>query len=107
MVSGSASEGLRGRTSEECSEAATAPGRGRGLAVAADRHISFAARRHHDATLAAATTLADLRAGDTVEVHVDAAMRGLGTGACGPDTLPPYRVGAGTYRWDWTLSAVD
>jgi beta-galactosidase len=39
-------------------------------------------------------------------VHVDAAHRGLGTASCGPDTLPEYLVGPGTYRWRWTISPV-
>jgi beta-galactosidase len=36
-------------------------------------------------------------------VHLDAAQRGLGTGSCGPDTLPRYRVGAGRHHWSWRL----
>jgi beta-galactosidase len=39
-------------------------------------------------------------------VHVDAAHRGLGTASCGPDTLPEYLVGPGTYRWRWTISPI-
>jgi beta-galactosidase len=39
-------------------------------------------------------------------VHLDAAHRGLGTASCGPDTFPEYRLGAGPYRWGWTLRAV-
>jgi hypothetical protein len=33
-------------------------------------------------------------------------MRGVGTGACGPDVLPDYVVPAGDYRWTWALSGV-
>jgi beta-galactosidase len=40
---------------------------------------------------------------DGVAVHVDLAQRGLGTGSCGPDTLPAYRIGGGTHRWRWRL----
>ena len=36
-------------------------------------------------------------------IHLDTAHRGLGTASCGPDTLPEYFVGPGTYRWSWTL----
>ena len=36
-------------------------------------------------------------------VHIDAAHRGVGTASCGPDTLAPYVMGGGTYRWAWTL----
>ncbi len=39
----------------------------------------------------------------TIEVHVDLVNRGLGTGACGPDTLPPYQVTGGPARWSWAL----
>jgi len=33
-------------------------------------------------------------------------VRGVGTGACGPDTRPAYRVGPGTYRWTWWLGVL-
>jgi len=39
-------------------------------------------------------------------VHVDGVHRGLGTASCGPDTLPPYLIGPGTYTWSWTLARV-
>ncbi|MEM7285663.1 MAG: glycoside hydrolase family 2 TIM barrel-domain containing protein [Actinomycetota bacterium] len=78
----------------------------RGFAVSADAPFAFAARRHHDAALTTASTLAELRPDETIEVHVDAAVRGLGTGACGPDTLPPYLVRPGTWAWRWSLHSV-
>jgi beta-galactosidase len=36
-------------------------------------------------------------------VHLDHKNRGVGTGACGPDTLPRYRIGGGRYRFGWRL----
>lgn len=86
--------------------------RGRGLRIAGDRPLSFSARNHHDHMLTAASTLAELAAlaeatTPTTEVHLDAAMRGVGTGACGPDTLPPYVVGPATWAWTWTLTAAS
>jgi len=80
-------------------------GRGRGLRVDAEMPVSFSARAHHDADLAAAATLAPLAPSDTTEVHIDVANRGLGTAACGPDTLPEYRVRSGSYAWTWSISA--
>ncbi|MFF0162155.1 glycoside hydrolase family 2 TIM barrel-domain containing protein [Streptomyces sp. NPDC005263] len=53
----------------------------------------LAAARHHD----------ELTPRPCVTVHLDAAHRGLGTASCGPDTLPAYLAGPGTYRWAWTL----
>lgn len=79
---------------------------GAGLLVTSTNALDpfgFTARFHHDADLYAATTTADLRASDTVEVHVDVLQRGVGTGACGPDTLPPYRVTGGPARWSYAL----
>jgi beta-galactosidase len=78
---------------------------GAGLHIALPQGSSFAARHHHDSDLTTATTLTDLIRRDDIEVHIDAAVRGLGTGACGPDTLPEYRVNHGVYRFSWILSA--
>ena len=67
--------------------------------------MSFSARFEHDTTLAAASTIADVEQSDTIEVHVDAGVRGLGTAACGPDCLPEYRLGSGTYQRTTTFQA--
>ncbi|MGW1884727.1 glycoside hydrolase family 2 TIM barrel-domain containing protein [Streptomyces sp. NPDC001970] len=61
--------------------------------------------RYRSADLAAAAHHDELVPRDTCVVHIDAVHRGVGTASCGPDTLPRYRVGPGTYRWSWTLSA--
>jgi beta-galactosidase len=83
---------------------------GDGLLVSATNRLDpfgFTARFHHDADLYAATTTADLEASETVEVHVDVLQRGVGTGACGPDTLPPYQVTGGPARWSWAMRFVS
>ena len=59
----------------------------------------------HDATLTAASTLAELDPKPTIEVHVDSAVRGLGTAACGPDVLDRFVVGPGRHRFSWTIGA--
>lgn len=79
---------------------------GRGLAVSADEPFSFSASHFSAEDLGTAATTADLHPRDEVIVHLDVALRGLGTGACGPDTLPEHRVGGGTYRWRWTLTPI-
>jgi beta-galactosidase len=63
--------------------------------------------RYRAADLAAAAHHDELVPRDRHVVHLDAAHRGLGTASCGPDTLPAYLVGPGTYRWSWTLSTVS
>jgi beta-galactosidase len=45
----------------------------------------------------------DLTRRETIDVHLDYKNRGVGTGACGPDTLPQYRIGGGRYRFEWRL----
>lgn len=78
---------------------------GVGIRVVGEPTIGFAARHHSDTTLTAATTLAELDQDDQIEVHVDGAMRGLGTAACGPDT--DQLIGPGTHRFVWWLLAVN
>jgi beta-galactosidase len=79
---------------------------GHGLAVSAEEPFSFSASHFSADDLHRAETTADLDPRDEVVVHVDVGLRGVGTGACGPDTLPEYRVGGGTYRWRWTLTPI-
>jgi len=78
---------------------------GNGLRVSGHVPMSFSARFEHDTTLATASTIADVEQSDTIEVHVDAGVRGLGTAACGPDCLPEYRLGSGTYQRTTTFQA--
>ncbi len=70
---------------------------------AVDAPLIFSARRHHDIDIERATTTAELDSASTVEVHVDTAMRGLGTAACGPDALPPFHLRDRVYNWSWAL----
>ncbi len=72
---------------------------GDGYRFVGEPRLIFSARLHGDRTLTAASTLAELSEDDHVEVHIDAAVRGLGTAACGPDTNDI--VGGGTHRWTW------
>ena len=76
---------------------------GRGLRITLDVPRQVSASRFRAADLAAATHHGELVPRPAAVVHLDAAHRGLGTASCGPDTLPEYLVGPGTYRWSWTL----
>jgi len=79
---------------------------GKGLRVTCSEPLSFSARFEHDKTLTAATTIAQVDQSNTIEVHVDAFQRGLGTASCGPDSLPEFRSGEpGEMTWSFTLSA--
>ncbi|MEL7539717.1 MAG: glycoside hydrolase family 2 TIM barrel-domain containing protein [Pseudomonadota bacterium] len=89
---------------EQCRWFSLSDAVGAGFRVTLPSPMSFTARPHHDADLNAAETLAELAARDTSEIHIDVAMRGLGTGACGPDALPQYLVGPGLYKFSWIIS---
>lgn len=80
---------------------------GNGFRVTLPSPLSVTVRPHHDADLNAAETLAELITRNTSEVHIDVAMRGLGTGACGPDALPQYLVGPGLYKFSWIISPLQ
>ena len=77
---------------------------GDGIRIIGEPTVTFSARRHGDQALADATTLAELELDDDIEVHVDAAIRGLGTAACGPDT--DHLVNGGTHRLVWWVQPV-
>jgi beta-galactosidase len=57
-----------------------------------------------DEELADAKHLEDLPVRDECYVWIDAAHRGVGSGAVGPDTAPEHRVAPGTYRWSYRIS---
>ena len=80
---------------------------GNGLQITLDRPRQVSATHFRAADLAAVGHDVDLVARAETVVHIDAAHRGLGTASCGPDTLPKYIPGAGTYRWSWTLEPVS
>jgi len=79
---------------------------GQGIAVHLDEPRQVSITRYGAADLAMAAHHDELIPRDGHVVHLDAAHRGLGTASCGPDTLPPYLIGPGTYRWSWALRAL-
>jgi beta-galactosidase len=65
--------------------------------------LHFSALHHAPEDLTAALHDVELKARAETIVHVDYRHRGLGTGSCGPDALPQYRIAAGRHRWVWRL----
>ena len=80
---------------------------GHGLRITLDQPRQVSATRFHAQQLASAGHDVELTPGPNAVIHLDAAHRGVGTASCGPDTLPRYLVGAGTYGWSWTLAPID
>jgi UPF0176 protein len=60
----------------------------------------------HKEELADKTHNVEVRPSGTAVVNIDAAHRGVGTASCGPDTLPQYLVGGGTYTFNWTVRSI-
>jgi beta-galactosidase len=79
-------------------------GASRSVRIALDRPGQVSATHFRDADLSTATHDVELAPRAETIIHLDAAHRGLGTASCGPDTLPEYLVGPGSYRWRWTLA---
>ncbi len=80
----------------------TGPGGRLGLVLDSPRQVSLG--RSSALELDAATHQEDLQPRAGAVLHLDAAHRGVGTASCGPDTLPEYLLGPGTYRWSWVIS---
>jgi beta-galactosidase len=76
---------------------------GKGLRINCVPPLSVAVREDFDADMTQAVTITDRVQRDTHEVHLDVAMRGLGTAICGPDTLPKFRVRGGHYSFSWII----
>jgi beta-galactosidase len=81
---------------------AGAPGSGRSLTITTDKPVMMSCCRYSPENMFEALhtcELHDLSAGDGgyYFLHIDCAQRGLGTAACGPDTLERYRVRPGLF----------
>ncbi|MGB5952103.1 MAG: glycoside hydrolase family 2 TIM barrel-domain containing protein [Ornithinimicrobium sp.] len=65
--------------------------------------FSWSATRHTPDALFEAANASDLIDDEHLIVCLDAAHRGLGTGSCGPDVLPAYRIGSGVFELAYRL----
>jgi beta-galactosidase len=83
------------------------PDRSAAVLFVAGRPLAYTASHFAPEDLDAAAHTCDLVPRSEVIVHLDAAVRGLGTASCGPDTLPRYRVRAGLHRFGWSLRPFD
>lgn len=74
-----------------------------GLHVSAESLFEFTASHYTAADLYACTHTIDLRPRKEVVLELDAAMRGLGTLSCGPDTLDKYKLLEREYDFTYVL----
>jgi len=76
---------------------------GTGLRFVPDECLEFTLLGHSEDALDRAEHLAELERDGFVHLSLDLQQRGVGTGACGPDTLPRYRVRGGRHRFGYML----
>jgi len=67
--------------------------------------FEFSASHYTAEDLFRARHTCDLQARPEVILNLDCIQRGLGTGSCGPDTLPRYRIRAGLHRFAYRIRA--
>jgi beta-galactosidase/beta-glucuronidase len=72
---------------------------GAGLHISGEPTFGLTAHRFTVEDLTRAMHTYELPTRDTIEVHVDNAVCGLGNGSCGPETLPKYQVTAREFRY--------
>ncbi len=82
-------------------------GDGAGLRVDAPDGMEFTASHFTAHDLEAAYHTYDLKPRPETILSLDFHQRGLGTASCGPETLPQYKLMAGTYAWHYTLRGVS
>ena len=69
------------------------------LLVSSKKQLQYNVSRCTDIQLFRARHVHEIEVSpDTVYIRLDAAQRGLGTGSCGPQTLPEYQVNSGTFE---------
>jgi beta-galactosidase len=83
------------------------PTSGDALRIEADgKVLHMSATRYTAHDLFAANDQTELVAQPHLVVHIDVAHRGLGTASCGPDTLPQYQIGAGSFHFAYVVSLI-
>jgi beta-galactosidase len=68
--------------------------------------LHFSAVHHTPLQLQAALDTTQLLRSTDLVVHLDVAHRGLGTASCGPDVLPDYEIGSGTFEFGYLVRRI-
>jgi beta-galactosidase len=74
-----------------------------GVRIIARGPMEFTASHYTAHDLYVAKHTYDLKPRPEVILSLDYRQRGLGTGSCGPDTLDPYKIGPGRYRFSYII----
>jgi beta-galactosidase len=82
-------------------------GSGCGLAVTDMEGMEFSVSHFQADDLYRASHTYELKPRKQIYLNLDMKQRGLGTGACGPDTMEDYKIGSGTHRFDFRIRPFD
>jgi beta-galactosidase len=80
---------------------------GHGIKILADPIFEFSASNYSSNDLYSACHTYELKKQNHIFLNIDKAMRGLGTGSCGPDTLNQYRLLKSYYTFTYTLQPIS
>ncbi len=80
--------------------------KGHGILACSSAPFSGSALPYTPSELNAALHPYDLSREPRVHLNLDIAVRGVGTGSCGPDTLETYRIQPGGFEFTWWLKAL-
>ena len=79
---------------------------GNGVRVQLTKPLQVSITPNRAIDLADATHDVEIKPCGNTVVHIDAAHRGVGTAACGPDTLPQYLIKSGLHTWEWVVTSI-
>lgn len=78
-------------------------GKKAGLKIKGAPTFEFSAHHFTPSDLFACTHTNELSEREETVICIDAVQRGVGTGSCGPQTLPKYCVNPGVYMFEYTI----
>lgn len=80
---------------------------GCGIRIETDGAVAFSALRYTDADLMNVQHMWELQKRPYIVLHLDAQMRGLGNGSCGPLTLESYKIAPMPFSYKLRISYTD
>lgn len=80
---------------------------GCGIRIETEGNVAFSALRYTDADLMNANHIWELQKRPYIVLHLDAQMRGLGNGSCGPVTLENYKIAPMPFSYKLRISYTD
>ena len=80
---------------------------GCGIRIETEGAVAFSALRYTDADLMNTQHMWELQKRPYIVLHLDAQMRGLGNGSCGPMTLESYKIAPMPFNYKLRISYTD